>query len=638
MSSWQLILKKLLGIIILFFFIFNTSIVFAASKIGKGDIILSEDVSKEFIKFLRNEYAVSFVVTPDGKYFSYGICGAEKCKNTMNTTLKWCKEKSGEKCFVFAQRKKKKKIIRWDKADYIFPSEEWNYNEWQKNPTSNNLGISKNVTDEDILNILNKFGFVNFKADKTNVVDAEKPLTDKDLEGINISKSQIEEILDFFSESFENKISIDPEAAAIQFGYKNFEDFAKQYLKLFKLTDISVDEIKEFLEGTDENVIIDQSQENLDKLYSLIINDKYLKKKTGYFKKFKKGKHKGNQINKMALAVYINFEKEMAKITKNQNLEKVSRFAFSYGFSWGSGTGHYRYALEGCEKDAKKHKLFGGECVIVDFRNPVTGEIKNMLKPSIKLAKRMEELKKKKLKPKETKKIIAKVEEKTKEPVITADLTIPVQVYLVEVNKPNFKSKITEDEVRKDFIIANSIWNKKGFEFKIVEIIKVKGNSKSIEKDLKWIKNKYIKSLRIDHKEQKVKAKNQQRYNKILFRLISHEKNRNKNAINVFYIPYLPSELACGVAYSYSLNKSNNSQIHELRRKNLGFIIIGEKSECKNRGRTVAHELGHMFSLRHKHNQKTDLMMWGSGTEIQNWQINKFIKYFSKYLEKRLSL
>ena len=33
-------------------------------------------------------------------------------------------------------------------------------------------------------------------------------------------------------------------------------------------------EIKEFLEGTDETVIIDQSQENLDKLYSLIMNDK----------------------------------------------------------------------------------------------------------------------------------------------------------------------------------------------------------------------------------------------------------------------------------------------------------------------------------------------------------------------------
>ena len=464
-------------------------------------------------------------------------------------------------------------------------------------------------------------------------VDSDKPLTEKDLEGLVVSKSQIEEILDFFSESFENKVPIDPEAAAIQFGYKNFEDFAKQYLKLFKVTDVSVNEVREFLEGTDETVIIDQSQENLDKLYSLIINDKYLKKKTGYFKKFKKGKHKGNQINKMALAVYINYEKEMAKITKNPNLEKVSRFAFQYGFSWGSGS-PYRFALEGCEKSAKKYKLFGGECIIVEFRNPATGEIKNMLKPSIKLAKRIEELKKEKLKPKERKKVVVKIEE----PIINANINIPVQIYLVQVNKPNFKSKITEDEVIKDFKFANSIWNKKGLDFRILEIAKVNGNAKKIEKDLKWIKNKYIKSLKIDQKEQKVKSKNQKKYNEILFRLIGAKKNRNKNAINVFYIPYMPSKLSCGVAYSYSLNKPNNSQINQLRRQNLGFIVIGEKSDCKNRGRTVAHELGHMFSLGHKHDQKTDLMMWGNGTEIQNWQINKFIKYHSKYLKKRLSL
>ena len=637
MPNWKLILKKLLGIIILFFFIFNTSIVFAASKIGKGDIILSEDVSKEFIKFLRNEYAVSFVVTPDGKYFSYGICGAQRCKNTMNTTLKWCKEKSGKKCFVFAQRKNKKKIIRWDKADYIFPSEKWNYNEWQKNPTSDNLGISKNITDEDILNILNKFGFVNFKTNKTITAGKDKPKTEENLEGINVSKSQIEEILDFFSESFQNKIPIDPEAAALQFGYKNFEEFAKQYLKLFKLTDISVDEIREFLEGTDETVIIEQSQENLDKLYSLILNDKYFIKKNTYFKTFQKGKYDGNQISMMALAVYVNYEKEMAKITKDPNLKQVSRFTWGWGYSWGTGSNPYKYALEGCERDAKKHRLFGGECMIIDWRNPTNGEIKNMLKPNLELAQRMEELKKQKLKIKK-KKTIAKVEEKTKEPDITVDLTIPVQIYLVQVNKPNFKSKITADEVRNDFKYANSIWNKKGFKFEIVEIVKVDGNSKKIEKDLKWIKNKYIKSLKINYKEQKVKSKNQKKYNEILFRLIGAKKNRNKDAINVFYIPYMPSKLACGVAYSYSLNKSNNSQINQLRRQNLGFIIIGEKSKCKSRGRTVAHELGHMFSLRHKHDQKTDLMMWGNGTEIQNWQIDKFIKYFSKYLKKRLSL
>ena len=44
---------------------------------------------------------------------------------------------------------------------------------------------------------------------------------------------------------------------------------------------------------------------------------------------------------------------------------------------------------------------------------------------------------------------------------------------------------------------------------------------------------------------------------------------------------------------------------------------MGEKSQCKSRGRTLAHELGHMFSLKHKHDQKTDLMMWGNGIEVQ---------------------
>ena len=464
-------------------------------------------------------------------------------------------------------------------------------------------------------------------------VDSDKPLTEKDLEGLVVSKSQIEEILDFFSESFENKIPIDPEAAAIRFGYINFEDFAKQYLKLFKLTDISVEEIKEFLEGTDESVIIDQSQENLDKLYSLIINDKYLKKKTGYFKKFKKGKHKGNQINKMNLAVYINYEKEMAKITKNPNLEKISRFAFWYSYAWGSGYNIRGHAIDGCEKDAKKHKLFGGKCVIVDWRNPETGEIKNMLYPSVELAKRMEEKKKQKSVTKLKKKAIDKT--KDEDLVMKANLSVPVEVFLMDFKKLNFKSKITMDDVKKDFQIANKIWNKKGFDFKILNINKIKGKSENLKKDLKWIDDNYIKSLRIDRKEQKVKAKNQQKYNRILFKLINYKKNRNKNAINVFYIPYIPNKLACGVAYSYALNDRVSSEIYQLRRQNHGFVIMGEKSQCKSRGRTLAHELGHMFSLKHKHDQKTDLMMWGNGIEVQNWQINKFIKYHDTYLKNR---
>ena len=79
------------------------------SKIGKGKIQFSDEVVEDFIKFLRNEYGVSFVVTPDGSYSTYGICGTERCKGGMTTVLKWCKKDTGQKCYVFAQRKKKTK-------------------------------------------------------------------------------------------------------------------------------------------------------------------------------------------------------------------------------------------------------------------------------------------------------------------------------------------------------------------------------------------------------------------------------------------------------------------------------------------------------------------------------------------------
>ena len=50
-----------------------------------------------------------------------------------------------------------------------------------------------------------------------------------------------------------------------------------------EITNLSVTDVKDFLAGTDETVIIDQSQENLDKLYSLILNDEYfIKRKRRY--------------------------------------------------------------------------------------------------------------------------------------------------------------------------------------------------------------------------------------------------------------------------------------------------------------------------------------------------------------------
>ena len=48
------------------------------------------------IEYLRNEYAASFVMTSDGKYANYGICGVKVCRGGPGhtaTLLKSCKKK-----------------------------------------------------------------------------------------------------------------------------------------------------------------------------------------------------------------------------------------------------------------------------------------------------------------------------------------------------------------------------------------------------------------------------------------------------------------------------------------------------------------------------------------------------------------
>ena len=154
-------MKKLLGILVLGLLLTGNAY---ASKIGKGEIKLSDKVTENFIRFLRNEYGVSFVVTPDGSYSTYGICGTERCKGGMTTVLKWCKRDTGQKCYVFAQRKKQQKIIRWNKADYIFPKGDWYYNAMVKTESlsANNKGIKENISDDQIKSILNELGFINF--------------------------------------------------------------------------------------------------------------------------------------------------------------------------------------------------------------------------------------------------------------------------------------------------------------------------------------------------------------------------------------------------------------------------------------------------------------------------------------------
>jgi hypothetical protein len=168
-----LLMKKILWIVVLGLFL---TINPAYSKVGKGNLTFSPEVLENFLKYLRNELATSFVVTKDGKFALYGLCrdksrGCQGGPGSTATLMKNCKKEYGEKCFIFAQRKKFKsdpsssyidisKKIRWNNVDYEFPKEKtWKgmgYGE------SKGEGIKKDISDDQIKSVLNELGFINF--------------------------------------------------------------------------------------------------------------------------------------------------------------------------------------------------------------------------------------------------------------------------------------------------------------------------------------------------------------------------------------------------------------------------------------------------------------------------------------------
>ena len=118
------------------------------------------------------------------------------------------------------------------------------------------------------------------------------------------SKGDLDGFMNALEKAKNAGLTIDADTTAKQFGYKNFNEFFMHFKSVNDLEDLTIEEAKDFLLGSDNTVEIVESQENLDKLYDLIMRHKKFKKKTSYFKTFKKGKtKKGKVIDKMALAV-----------------------------------------------------------------------------------------------------------------------------------------------------------------------------------------------------------------------------------------------------------------------------------------------------------------------------------------------
>jgi phage anti-repressor protein len=301
-------------------------------------------------------------------------------------------------------------------------------------------------------------------------------------------------------------LTIDADTTAKQFGYKNFNEFVIHFKSANDLDDLTIEEAKDFLLGTDNTVEIVESQENLDKLYNLIMNHKKFKKKTKYFKIFKKGKtKKGDVLDQMALAVYINYEKEMSKISQNPNLDETTRFAWGWGWSRGSGYTPFKWALKTCEEDAKKYKLSGGECIIVDHRTKNPEKVYNYLKPRLKLAKK--EPKKKKVD-----KVVEPEQEEIKVKTKKKDTAGPiieiVEAITVDDSSYTLKGKVSDNSSDKIYIKVDGqdIAVKKG-KFKIERYSPVDEEVKIVAIDKFGNKSTKVVKVTIDIKEEMIVQK-----------------------------------------------------------------------------------------------------------------------------------
>jgi len=120
----------------------------------------------------------------------------------------------------------------------------------------------------------------------------------------------------------------------------------------------------------------DDSDYNLNRLYKLIMSNQSLLKESKYLNYSKKGKYKNDKIKTMALAVYINYEEELTKLTNDKYLEEIPVLAWGWEYSE-LDNNYYNgsRAVIDCDKDVIKKKLnnVGSKCIVVDFRR-ITGD------------------------------------------------------------------------------------------------------------------------------------------------------------------------------------------------------------------------------------------------------------------------
>ena len=368
------ILNIFLTLSLIFLFISGSNATMQKTRAGEGELFLNKKIIDEYFKYItqpRSKLPLLFFISDDQQEFYKIIIrqdnkGPAGASTILKKILK-CEKELKQKCHVFSNSR----FIVWDNG---------------VNPVKKKHSkLNSKISYDDFTKKLNELGFINsnLKTTKTASSSTKK----EPLKVVSTTKGDLDGFMNALEMAKNIGMTIDADSTAKQFGYKNFDEFFLHYKSAKGLADLTIEEAKDFLLGSDNTIKIVESQANLDKLYDLIMNNKsfvkYQKNKNSYLKTFKKGKYKKNILDQMALAVYIDYDKELSKISKDPNVDKISRFAWGWGWSRGSST-PFEWALKDCEDDAKKYKLSGGECIIVDYRTKNPEIVYNYLKPRLK--------------------------------------------------------------------------------------------------------------------------------------------------------------------------------------------------------------------------------------------------------------
>ena len=180
-----------------------------------------------------------------------------------------------------------------------------------------------------------------------------------------------------------------------------------------------------------------------------------------------------------------------------------------------------------------------------------------------------------------------------------------------------YKTSITKEIIKKDFLELNKIWSKANIRFNLRDINFTKAETKNFknyeELSFKNYNNiNYINTSLEYHLE-----------------IIDHKKYDNINGINVYYIPKMLTSI-CGAYYSNDSVIFLGSEEEKLFDPNVKMYW-----KCK-RLKTLAHEFGHVVQLDHS-NIPGNLMMSTTideefGKNLTKEQITEARKFMKKVL------